>query len=269
VKDLKHLKDSLSKESAQKEQIISDFMKSMNEIQDNLTTIKEKENIIKVNTDGSSEVTTDVKGQIEDDILSIYKLMLENKKKLEISEKKLRSSNLKTAEFQKMIERLTTQLEDKNKEIETMKALLAKSNIDIANLNTQIGELSQNIDSLAKESEQKAEVIQETTTELNTAYYVIGTNKELKTHGVITKEGGFIGIGRNSKLKSDFNKSYFTKVDIRDIKEIPVNSKKAEFLTTHPAGSFEKIGNKTIEKIVIKDSKEFWSVSKYLVIVVD
>ena len=43
-------------------------------------------------------------------------------------------------------------------------------------------------------------------------------------------------------LKSaDFNKDYFTQIDIRTTKEIKLYSKRAELLTTHPTGSYELV----------------------------
>ncbi|HCT70119.1 MAG TPA: hypothetical protein DF409_02750, partial [Bacteroidales bacterium] len=70
--------------------------------------------------------------------------------------------------------------------------------------------------------------ISEQTEELNTAYYVIGTKKELRDQNIITMEGGFAGIGRNKKMKEDFNQDYFTRVDITQLKSIPVLRKKAD-----------------------------------------
>ena len=113
-----------------------------------------------------------------------------------------------------------------------------------------------------EESTQKTE-------ELNTAFYAFGTSKELVKQGVLTKEGGFIGIGKAAKLKDDFNKSYFTKVDITKVLSISILAKKAKLITSHPASSYKFVGEGKVDKLEITDSKEFWSVSKYLVIVVE
>ena len=86
---------------------------------------------------------------------------------------------------------------------------------------------------------------------------------------VITKEGGFVGLGRILKLMEDFNKDYFTKIDITELKEIPLNFKKVKLVTTHPSSSYTLKGEEPIEKIVINDATEFWSASKYLVILVE
>lgn len=64
----------------------------------------------------------------------------------------------------------------------------------------------------------------------------------------------------------NFNKDYFTQIDIRTDKEIKLYSSKAELLTTHP-GSFELVKDAK-EQLVLKitNPNQFWSVSRYLVI---
>ena len=106
--------------------------------------------------------------------------------------------------------------------------------------------------------------------ELNTAYYCYGSAKELKEQGVISKKGGFIGIGKTAKLSDNFNKEYFTKVDVSIINHIDIISKKVKVVTNHPSESYKIEGeNGSVEKLVILDSDAFWSASKYLVMVVE
>ena len=66
---------------------------------------------------------------------------------------------------------------------------------------------------------------------------------------------------------SDFNKDYFTQIDIREDKIIKLHSKSAKLLTTHPDGSYEFIKDEKEQQVLlISDPVEFWSVSRYLVI---
>jgi len=101
---------------------------------------------------------------------------------------------------------------------------------------------------------------------LNTAYYVIGTNRELKDKKIITGEGGFIGIGRTKDIMADLNMNDFVKVDITVVNEIPIMKKKINIITSHPNGSYRLEGDKTVDKLVIVDAATFWSLSKVLVI---
>lgn len=244
--------ERLKDELTQKDSAVNSFMQSFNEIQENLTIIKEKEKII---TESKGDVKNK-KDQIVEDIQSIYDLMARNKEKLNSMSGRLKHANLKIEEFQKMIERLNQQLTEKDTEIAGLKDQLERLNIELT-------EVTDNYNAKLEESNQK-------TSQLNTGYYAFGTAKELKTQGVITKEGGFIGIGKTEQLMKDFNKKYFTKIDITQTTSIPLGSKKARILTTHPSGSYKLEGPENkVEKLVITNPEEFWSSSKYLVIIVE
>jgi hypothetical protein len=112
---------------------------------------------------------------------------------------------------------------------------------------------------------QVAEVQQEI---INTAYYTIGTFKELKNERVLTRRGSFVGIGGAKALVEDFEIQNFIKIDITEVTEFRLDEKKVSMATTHPEGSYEFIFNdKKVEKLVILDPTNFWSVSKFLVLV--
>jgi len=250
---LKGVTNDLSGKLNEKEIALQEFISSFNEIQENLNTIKEKEKIVSKISSGS-----DVKNkedQIKEDIQSIYDLMAKNKNRIGSLTKKLKDSNLKLEGMEKMIENLQNTINQKDGEIADLKSKMEGLNIELANLNT-------NYKAVEGESTEKTEVI-------NTAYYAIGTLKELKEKNVISKEGGFIGIGKTTKVKDDFNKDYFTKVNIEQTNSINIGAKKVKILSNHPSSSFKLVGEKPVEKIEISNPKEFWSNSKYLVIVID
>ena len=101
--------------------------------------------------------------------------------------------------------------------------------------------------------------------QLNTVYYIVGTEKELREAQIINKQG-FIGrtltVGRNSNFDS------FTMADSRLLSEVPVGQKKATLVTSHPEGSYELVtdANKVVEKLIITDPVRFWESSKILII---
>ena len=118
---------------------------------------------------------------------------------------------------------------------------------------------------LTAENEAKAKTVAEQDKALNTAWFVFGTKKELKDQKILSGSGLF---KKGSVLKDgDINKDYFTQIDIRTTKEIKLYSKDADVLTTHPTGSYalEK-DDKGLLTLRITNPKEFWRVSKYLVI---
>ena len=100
---------------------------------------------------------------------------------------------------------------------------------------------------------------------LNTCYYVIGSNKELKANKII--ESGFL---RKTKiLQGDFEMSYFTKADRRTLNEIPLHSKKAQLMTNHPKDSYEIVDNDGVKTLHILNANRFWEKSNFLVVKID
>lgn len=256
VKDsLNALTGELNGKINQKDSTIGSFISAFNEIQDNLNQIKEKEKIIaNISKDGDVKSKEE---QIKEDIQLIYDLMEKNKQRVASLNSKLKKANVRAGELEKMIANLQTMVAEKDAEILTLKAQLESLNLDIANIQANLQEVKQ-------ESDLKTE-------KLNTVYYAFGTAKELITQNVLTKEGGFIGIGKSTKLSDNFNKDYFTKVDASNTKEITLACKKAKVVTSHPSSSYKIVGEqgKKIEKLVIENSADFWGTSKYLVVVVE
>jgi len=241
---------------------INQYLADFNDIQTNLDRIKQAENLVTVNANNPENPTT-AKDQINQDMQLIYDLLQQNKKNIEDLRRKLKKSNSRLVELEKMLNNLEQQIAQKDAEIAELKAKLEQMNI-------KVEILTSNIDSLNKENAQKQDIIAQKTEELNTAFYVLGSKKELIENKIILKKGGFVGIGKIEKLREDFNKDYFTKVDITTINEIPINASKAKVITSHPANSYKlELNGKIIEKLVILDKKQFWSVSKYLVIVIE
>jgi archaellum component FlaC len=254
VQELKEENQRLRLATDEKDSSLNAYMQSLNEIEDNLVVIKEKENYLNMKSK-DSEFQKTQQDQIVSDIQLISELMAKNKQQIASLSKKIKNGNGKIAELEKMIDRITKQLEERDSEIASLKENLQKVNAALVNL--------------FKEYNNRVEELDEQTGELNTAYYAYGTTKELKQQGVITKEGGFIGIGRTEKLMNDFKRDYFTRVNIMETPFVLLNCKKASLITTHPSGSYRFEGAGKVDKLTITDPKEFWATSRYLVIVTE
>lgn len=269
IERLKAKNDSLMAIGFAKDTTVMSYVRAFNEIQSNLDSIKQKENIISQNTQGGTELQANAKDQVTSDINAIYQLLQKNRQIVAQLRSKLKKSDARIVELEKMIESLNKQVESKDAEISDLKDQLAKLNIKVEGLSSEVSNLNQTVDNLNNDNKAKQQAINDKTAELNTAYYVIGTTKELKAKNIITKEGGFIGLGKSKTVKSDFDKTYFTKIDVTKFKGVPVFKKKATVITTHPAGSYKLVGNKAVDSLVIKNYAEFWSASKYLVIIAE
>lgn len=253
-------KDSLRLETDRRDSIINSLFQSFNQIEENLATIREKEGLISQNTQPGAEIRESVQQRISNDIEVINELMIKNREAIQELNRKLKRANIQLGEFEKMVQRLKQTITEKDEEIEILKARLS-------DLNIYVGELTAQIDTLKMSNQQKTAYIEQQARELNTAYYVMGSRKELTERKILSREGGFIGIGRTSKLKADAELDYFNKIDISRTKEIAINHKKIKLVSSHPAGSFRLDGNdKIVNTLVILTPEKFWSASRFLVI---
>ena len=251
--------DSLQRLVVQKDSAMYSFLDAFNTIENNLATIKEKEKIISV-TASNGEDQKSREEKINDDIQQIYKMMLENKSKLANLQRQMKKAQVKNSELQNMINELQAKLVEKDSEI-------VQLNRQLMDMNFKIDQLNLAVDTLTLANAVKKGIIENQDESLHTAWYIYGSEKELKDKNVLDKKGGFIGLGAKN-LNKDFDKSAFTKVDTRQFKSIALNAKKIRIVTNHPSDSYQVYGEKPVDSLVVKNPDNFWSVSKYLVIVV-
>ena len=225
-----------------------------------------KEKIISKTVSGSSEIKARSKDQINSDINLIYKLQQDNRAMVASLRSKLKKSGVHAVQLEQMVENLNKEIEAKDVQIAQLKDDLAKVNIQVTDLNTKVVDLNANVDNLSTQNKQKQQVIEDRTAELNTAYYVIGTTSYLKDKKIITKEGGFIGMGRSKDLAPEMNKSNFTRVDITNFNVLPIMKGKVTVLSSHPHASYHMTGKNAADSLIITNPKEFWSLSKVLVV---
>lgn len=264
-KELKKLQEEnqrLQSESTYKDSTINGLIQSFNDVEDNLSKINQKESSIRATAKGNPEFKEDAKARINEEIQSINELMEKNKHMVDSLQRRIKRSNVRIAEFKKMIAHLNAQIAERDSAITSLKEQLVQLNFKIENLNSKV-------DTLNRQNKDRSARIDQQTDALNTAYFVIGTFKELKAKGILSKEGGIVGIGSSAKLK-DFNSENFSKIDITKTSTFPLPGKKAKLVTSHPASSYTWEGSeKKRTGLTITDANSFWKASKYLVIVID
>jgi len=249
--------DSLQRLIAQKDIEINDIMETFNQIEEGFREINEAENRVSIikNGEGASR-----RQKLIENVQFISNTMKQNKSLIEKLRRQLQESNIKGDQFKKTVENLVAELEEKNRQLDQLRMELNAKNIHITELDQTITKLNDNVASLQDESSKKSETISAQDKQLNTAWYVFGTKKELKEQRII--DGSKV-------LESNFNKSYFTKIDIRVDKEIMLYSKYARLLTTHPSDSYTLQKNTSNQYVLrITNPQLFWSTSKYLVVLV-
>ena len=251
-------RDSLNKVIAQKDNEINDIMSTFNQIEEGLREIGQAEGRISVARDGEGASRTQ---RIAENMQFIQQTMQQNRELIDKLRTQLRESSINGEQLKKTIESLALQLEEKDKQLQQLRAELDAKDIHIMDLDEKIANLNTNVSNLSSESAKKSETISAQDKQLHTAWFVFGTKKELKDQQIL----------KNGKvLQGNFNKEYFTKVDIRVDKEIKLYSRSAKMLTSHPSSSYtlQRDANKQYV-LRITDPQLLWSTSKYLVILVD
>lgn len=249
--------DSLQQIIAQRDSEINDMMGTLNEITEGFRQINEAENRVSIVKDGEGSNRNQ---QIKENIRFIASTMQRNRELIKKLQQQLRDSRFNGDELKKTIASLTQQLDEKDQQLQQLRSELDSKDIHIAELDETINNLNTNVSDLKSETAQKSQTISEQDRQLNAAWFAYGTKKELKAQHII--ENGKV-------LQANFNKSYFTKVDIRVDKEIKLYSKSAKVLTSHPASSYT-LGRDASGQYVLRitNPQSFWSASKYLVVVV-
>jgi chromosome segregation ATPase len=248
---------------------INDMMGTLNDIQEGFRSISEAENRVTLMKNGES---ADKASQMKADIQFIAQRMNENRELIKKLQQQLRETGFKGDQMKKTIDEMTILLTKKENELQKLREELDRKDIHIAELDETVNKLNTNVATLTTEKEnlttekenlqndnaQKAQTISTQDKQLNTAWYVFGTKKELKDQKIISD---------GKVLQGSFNKNYFTKIDIRVEKEIKLYSKGARILTTHPASSYTLSKDTSGQYVLrITDPNTFWSTSKYLVV---
>lgn len=252
-----HQADSLNDIIAQKDSEINDLMGTFNEVQEGLRQISEAENRVALAKSGEG---ANNRQKLKEDIQFIANQMKKNKELIAELNKKLEGSSLQATQLKKTIATLTAELAEKEKQLQTLREELDSKDIHIAALDESINNLNTNVSNLKTESQNKTATINAQDKQLNTAWYVFGTKKELKGQHIM----------ENGKVMSgNFNKNYFTKIDIRNTTEIKLYSKSVKLLTAHPSSSYSLVRDANKQYTLrITNPQIFWSTSKYLVVLV-
>lgn len=253
---VEQLYDSLLVANAEKDSLLS----IINDINDGMLQIRDMEKII--STTNFNNETRSKKQEIMDNMLLIQQALKDRREKLASLERKLKNSSGGNSQLQETIDNLKKQLAEQEATINRLTEALQKANIRIQLLNTTVDSLnvanqaiSEQIDIAEQRSEQLA-------LELNTCYYTIGSKSELKENNII--QTGF--LRKTKVLEGDYEISYFTKADKRNLTEIPLYSKKAKLLTKHPSGSYEIVDNDGVKSLLITSPEKFWEQTNFLVV---
>ena len=204
----------------------------------------------------SRAAETEAPGTLRDQVLSrieTLKAGLERTKEhIQDLDTKLKRDGVRIAGLSRMISGLKKTVAEKEEAIAQLSTQVDSLKTTVAGLNTEVTDQQQQITDKQKE--------------LATVFYTMGTKKELTQSGVVTSEGGVLGLGKTLKPSGNFNESSFTPMDTDQETVIRIPAKKAQVLTPQPLSSYvvEPAGTDMME-LRILDAKEFCKV-KHVVI---
>ena len=254
-KDMRNQRDSIQYlQQTQLDELLG-YMDIVQEVDSSFEAIRESQNLLSmVPADG--EGSQSVKQRVQENISMISNLLADNNAKIAELEERLNESDLKNTKFQKTINRLKKDLKAKNEEITKLYKDLETKNFKIDSLLVENQLVGQRAAELTALSEAQQTQLNAQDIALHTAYFFMGTRKELKANEINVKD-------RDSGYKT----SLFTPIDVRTFDRLETGSKSAKILTKHPENSYELVRDENkIYTLVIKNPTEFWNASKYLII---
>lgn len=212
----------------------------------------------------SAREGTVTKESLKEDLNGYVNILRRQRERLSALESKLSGSNKDMAKLNNLISYLNKQIEAKDAQIKELQDMLELRNFDIAMLQGKVNQLSTMNTDLQSTVATQQEAIGVAQEMLNEAYCIIGTSKELKEAGVLSKK--FMG---KSKVNVDnINSELFTKLDIRQTTSIHIDSDKPTLKSQHPSNSYRIVPDKKHKtaEIQIVDEIDFWSLTRYLII---
>ena len=249
-----------------RDSIINELVQTFNEIEEDMNIVREKENLLALSAE-NPEFTNDMRDRIVSEIRQMNSLLEENKAKVIALNKRMEKSGLKIAALEDKIALLQESIHERDSSIQVLKMELTDQDFQMAELYIVLDSLDTEVEERDSTIQFKEEIISQNEAELDKAYLASGNFKELKEIGIVSKEGGFLGLGKSKVVPADLTDSYFDQISIAMTDKIAINAKKAELISPHPADSYEVVSNDSIvEYIQITQPEKFWKKTRYAVV---
>ena len=222
----------------------------------NFQDISTAEKMIDVNPRG--EMSQTQKERIKNNVTLINDKLRASTEALDALTQKLAAGGPENKRLRHTIAALKKDLEVQRQRIIALTEELQRKDLAIGALDSIVTNLGQDVERLNETTAKQASTLASQDKELHTVRYCVGTKSDLKDFKLL--QGGRV-------ITDGADLSYFTTADQRKLSQIPLYSRDAKILTTHPASSYVLIadGEKNLT-LNIKDHKAFWSASRMLVI---
>ena len=198
--------------------------------------------------------------------------LAESEKRLATNRRQLRRISGQADSLKDRVAKLEAEASDFQAMIESQKST-------VASLTERVQELEAMNVALRDTMTNMQDTIATLASRENTAYYVVGTEKELLDRGLIQKEGGhrvlfiFGKAGQTIVPARQLDTAAFTPINLREMTEIPLPDSTAQYKIasrqdlTYLATPVE--GGNKVQGTALKIEKpdEFWRPSKFLIVV--
>ena len=255
-KSLQARLDSLSTVHIMQNSEMESMLADLNDISAGMQSLRDAERLLTLETINENKANSKSKqqlNQLKKDVQAVTEAIASYKEQIS----KLEGKN--------KIAGLNAELDQRTQKLNEITKQLAEKNQQLAVKTEEVANLTENVEALDKANKSQQMTINEQDMAIHQGHYLIGNRKELKEAEVISRQGIFCP----PIVSSQAQKANFTDLDIREMKVIPLNSKKAKLLSVHPADSYTletgEDGNMTLK---INDENNFWKQTKYLVVMI-
>jgi len=272
MRELEAENSKLSTEAVLMDSTIQEYLFTIEAIEDNLSKIKEKENLIQLRA--GDDLDGEEFNQVISDLEMISAYMDENKQKIIQLNERLEASGSEISKLKSILARINKQMAERDKSIALLNDQMRSLNFKNSTLQANVHALKIQSDTLGNSNSKLAMVVQsqnelleKQSLELNTAYFALGSGKDLLGKDIIIKTGGILGIGSVERLCNKLDVNNFAKIDIATTTAIPLMAKKIKLVTDHPVDSYKIESDANLyTSLVITNPERFWNVSKFLVV---
>lgn len=266
VNELERQRDSISSVAELRNGQIENLTNFFDSISLYIDSIAIQEQILLVTVDPESRHRLN-KIEIRQRLELFATLIARQRDKIRMLTDSLNASSVESenyASLSNMILFLSSQLEEKEQKVNQLMVELNSKNKNLRELKDNLTAAQTQLSDLTSKNEILSSAIVEQTTFMNEGSVLIGDKKKLQELGVLSKGGLF----KKSNFNPDaINQSLCQRVDIRQVTELPLKSKKPKILSAVPSGSYHwRDGDNGMKILVIDNPASFWSLSNILVI---
>jgi myosin heavy subunit len=262
---------------------VEDVTRIIDEVQQNLDQIEEREGIISTISLQTAEERSrrgrDIGEELENSIADIDAYIQENKDKLAEVTERMEESEIRIESLENLVRHLTQSVAEKEETLATLRSTVNRLQADVATLNrevrrkdAEIAERERTITEQVEQLEEQTQVIEEQREEQATAFYIVGTRDDLRRKGIIEeRRGGLLGMQKDVKIGTIYQRHFNPVEKALDSIHLGRDVKRAEVVSAHSdQPDLFTVDNGDAGPVLrVKDTDRFWAISEYLVVMVE